>query len=224
MNENNRVRIPCNIVSGVPIHFPIDNCDFKDDTLDGKKELHDTAQVAIQKSASNTLFLIKIDRRATKFKDDFLSAKPIPRNESFSAFSGKVTCNKQESYNKLNRAWALCQVIVQDFNGVQSTWPAFNSLISPKPNLSPNLTLYAALKVVQGINIEVTRDWKVTVSFDLQLYSKYTEFRSCNKIHEEFAVRLGELHTVFLILKVIGKYIEESGKYLLILKSIEKIT
>ena len=89
MNENNRVRIPCNIVSGVPIHFPIDNCDFKDGTLDGKKELHDTAQVAIQKSASNTSFLIKIDRSATKFKDDFLSAKPIPRNESFSAFSGK---------------------------------------------------------------------------------------------------------------------------------------
>ena len=219
MNENNRVRIPCNIVSGVPILFPIDNCDFKDDTLDEKKELHDTAQVAIQKSASNTSFLIKIDRSATKFKDDFLSAKPIPRNEPFSAFSGKVTCNEQESYNKLDRAWALCQVIVQDFNGVLSTWPAFNSLISP------NLTLYVALKVVQGINTEVTTDWKVTVSFDLQLYSKYTEFRSCNEIHEEFAVRLGELHTFFPILRVIGKYIEESGlyKYLLILKFIEKI-
>ena len=37
------------------------------------------------------------------------------------------------------------------------------------------------------------------------------QLRSRLEIHEEFVFCLGELHTVFAMLKVIGKYIEESG-------------
>ena len=37
------------------------------------------------------------------------------------------------------------------------------------------------------------------------------QLRSRLEIHEEFVCPLGELHTVFAMLKVIGKYIEESG-------------
>lgn len=36
-------------------------------------------------------------------------------------------------------------------------------------------------------------------------------FRSRHEIHEELVFRSGELHTVFAMLKAIGKYIEESG-------------
>ena len=50
--ENNRVYILSNDVRGVAIHFSIDNCDFKNDTPDGKNEFHGTAQVVIQKSTS----------------------------------------------------------------------------------------------------------------------------------------------------------------------------
>ena len=45
------------------------------------------------------------------------------------------------------------------------------------------------------------------------------QLRSCHEIHEEFVFRLGELHTVFAMLKVIGKYIEESGLYKILVDS-----
>ena len=84
IKENNRVYIPSNTVRGVPIHFAIDNCDFENNTPDGKNEFHGTAQVVIQKPASNTSFPIKIDISATKFKGDFPHigkiANPVPRN------------------------------------------------------------------------------------------------------------------------------------------------
>ena len=37
------------------------------------------------------------------------------------------------------------------------------------------------------------------------------QLRSRHEIHEEFVFRLEELHTIFAMLKVIGKYIEENG-------------
>ena len=50
------------------------------------------------------------------------------------------------------------------------------------------------------------------------------QLRSRHEIHEEVLFCLGELHTVFTMLKVVGKYIKESGldKILLILKFMEK--
>ena len=47
IKENNRMYIPSNIFRGVPIHFSINNCDFKNDTPDGKNEFRGTAQVVI---------------------------------------------------------------------------------------------------------------------------------------------------------------------------------
>lgn len=52
---------------------------------------------------------------------------------------------------------------------------------------------------------------KTIVSLDLQLYSKCIKLRSRHEIHEEFALHLGELYTIFAMLKVIEKYIEASG-------------
>ena len=50
IKENNRVYIPSDIIRGVLIHFAIDNCDYKNDTHDGKNKFHDTAKVVIQRS------------------------------------------------------------------------------------------------------------------------------------------------------------------------------
>ena len=51
-------------------------------------------------------FILKVDRSATKFKGDFPHiekiSKLVPQNESLLAFSGKVMCSKQKSYNKLD--------------------------------------------------------------------------------------------------------------------------
>ena len=72
IKENNKVYISSNIVRGVPIHLANDNCDFNNDTTDGKNEIHGTAQVVIQKFTSNaSSFPMKIDKSATKFKGDF---------------------------------------------------------------------------------------------------------------------------------------------------------
>ena len=112
----------------------------------------------------------------------------------------------------------------EDICGVLPTWPAFNSLISEKSTIStcqglhlyPSpptdwSKLYTALKIVQGINVEVSGNQKTIVSFDLQLYSKAMQLRSRPKIRDYLVFRLSELYTVFATLKVIGKYIEESG-------------
>ena len=37
------------------------------------------------------------------------------------------------------------------------------------------------------------------------------QLRSCHGILKEFLFRFGELHTVFTMMKVIGKYIDETG-------------
>ena len=86
--------------------------------------------------------------------------------------------------------WILCQVMDEDISGVLPTWPAFNSLISEKPAISicqglplypfpPTdwSTLYTALKIIQGINVEVSGNQKTIVSFDLKLYSKAMQVR-----------------------------------------------
>ena len=46
---------------------------------------------------------------------------------------------------------------------------------------------------------------------DLQLYAKYIQLQSRKEISDHFVFRLGKLHTVFAMLKFIGKYIDNSG-------------
>lgn len=104
------------------------------------------------------------------------------------------------------------------------TWSAFNSLITPVPKVTmcQGLPLYAGtpthfsnlyhlLKLAQGINIVVSGEGETIVTLDLQLYLKYMQMRENKDIKKNFIVRLGELHTVFAFLKVIGKYIQGSG-------------
>ena len=60
---------------------------------------------------------------------------------------------------------------------------------------------------------------KTFVSCDLQLYNKCLQLKSNDAIHDNFVFRMGELHCVFAILKVMGKYIENSGLDLLLVES-----
>ena len=104
------------------------------------------------------------------------------------------------------------------------TWAAYNSLITGPMNqttcqglpllpASPTdwSNLYTALKLVQGINVSVADHPRTIVTLDLQLYAKCIQLRENKKVSENFIFRLGELHTVFAMLKVLGKYISESG-------------
>ena len=52
---------------------------------------------------------------------------------------------------------------------------------------------------------------RLSISLDLQLYSKALQLKEKVDINRNCIVRLGKQHLVFAFLKVIGKYIENSG-------------
>ena len=127
-------------------------------------------------------------------------------------------------YRHKDRTWAFYQILDSGVNGTLPTWATYNSLINesvavtscqglPLYKSSPTdwSTLYSALKMIQGINIEVTGEQKTIISLDLQLYSKCMQLRCKPEIKNNFVFRLGELHIVFAMLKVLGKYIDDSG-------------
>ena len=72
---------------------------------------------------------------------------------------------------------------------------------------------------MQGINVAVTGNKWTIVTLDLQLYAKCLQLRADKEIYDNYVFRLGELHAVFAMLKVLGKYIEYSGIDSLFLES-----
>ena len=79
----------------------------------------------------------------------------------------------------------------------------------PSPPIDWSM-LYAALGIVQGINIAFTKKSKTIVLLDLELYSKCMQMREIPDIHNNFIFQLGELHVLFTMIKVLGKYTEDS--------------
>ena len=52
MTNNNNIYLPPTLNQNTPLHFGIDNIDFKNDTPDGKAEFHGTTQVVFQKCSN----------------------------------------------------------------------------------------------------------------------------------------------------------------------------
>ena len=57
----------------------------------------------------------------------------------------------------------------------------------------------------------VTENHKAIVSLDLQLYSKCIQLQERDEINRNYIFRMGELHVVFTVLKVLGEMIDGSG-------------
>ena len=70
---------------------------------------------------------------------------------------------------------------------------------------------YSALKQVQGIATSPKPNLKSIVTLDLQFYDKCMRMTDNTVIRDNFIFRLGELHTLFAMLKVLGRYIIDSG-------------
>ena len=96
------------------------------------------------------------------------------------------------------------------------------AVMLPVNNGSPaNLdNLYTALKEADKLRESIYCDGKTIVTFDLQLYIKAIQLQEVD-IKSNFVFRMGELHVVFCVLKVIGKVMdgrrldqafEEAGK------------
>ena len=103
-------------------------------------------------------------------------------------------------------------------------WAAYNSLLNERhlvttictlPLISGSPTnwsnLSTALNVTKKMLDCVTKGRKSIVSLDLQLYAKCIQLQEKNEIMEGFIFRMGELHVVFTVLKVLGKIINNSG-------------
>ena len=70
---------------------------------------------------------------------------------------------------------------------------------------------YSALKEVQGIAASTMPNFKTIVTLYLKPYDKCMRMTDNPVIRDNFIFCLGELHTVFAMLKVLGKHIIASG-------------
>ena len=146
-----------------------------------------------------------------------------------------MSLDQLNDFRKQDKVWSILQVLEDEMTGVLPTWASYNSLIT-KTNDDSQLTtcqglplypasptdwssLYTNLKTVQGINVAVPGNKRTMVTLDLQLYAKCLQLRADKEIYDDYVFRLGELHAVFAMLKVLGKYIEYSGIDSLFLES-----
>ena len=71
--------------------------------------------------------------------------------------------------------------------------------------------IYTAIKKAQDLSKKIYPKGKAIISFDLQLYIKAIRLQVRPEIKAGFVFRMGELHVVFCVLKVLGKMIDGSG-------------
>ena len=96
--KNNSVYVPPYIQAGLPVYFAVGNCDFKNDTADGKNDFHGIVQIVYQQSSANVVFeKLQIDRNQNRslnydpFPASQVCPKPKPENKIYSQFTPKNT-------------------------------------------------------------------------------------------------------------------------------------
>ena len=230
MEDNNGVYVPPTIQHDSPVYFAVDNCDFHNDTPEGKDEFHGTAHIVYQKSTtekiSNKLEFERGKSRSLNhdpFPCPSFCPKPIPPNKEHTSFESDM--KDVDLYRKWDCIWFLTKTLNRQQSEFESpTWAAYNSLITeelpitiycglplyPAPPTDWS-NLYEALKICQNISTSVSPGKKTIISLDLQLYSKALQLQAKDDINRNFIFRPWELHIVFAFLHAIGKYIEGSG-------------
>ena len=152
-------------------------------------------------------------------------SEPCKSSKSFSNYypflsNNSVIVNNQQS----DAIWFLLKTLSPALGKMVPTWAAYNSLMGQKKPLtnvamlpiingSPTEweNLYTSIKEDEKLRRKIFKDDKTIISFDLQLYIKAIWLQERNDIKDSFVFRMGELHVVFCVLKVIGKLIDGSG-------------
>ena len=233
VHDSDGIFIPSTISPSNDVYTAVDNTDMRIDTADGQHQLHGTAMALYQKEtglpADNSTQIInrssRLEKRATPFYESQFCPESKRENVKYNSYTEFVTHDYFEQLKKKDLIWSLLKPKL-DMSLKVPTWAAYNSLTTKKqlkivycslPVLNGSPTnwsnLYSAFKIVQGINVSKCEGRKTIVSMDLQLYAKCLQSRlqSRKEISDDFVFRLGELHTVFAMLKSIGKYIDNSG-------------
>ena len=104
------------------------------------------------------------------------------------------------------------------------TWSAYNSILADKKPTNTHCilpiiqgtptdwsNLYSAIAASAKLNVNIGQSSKTIISLDLQLYMKCIQLQSIGNINQNFIFRMGELHTVFCTMKVLGKIIHGNG-------------
>ncbi|XP_047138103.2 uncharacterized protein LOC124814436 [Hydra vulgaris] len=105
--------VPPNIQIGMPLHFAIDNIDFKNDTADGKSEFHGTKCVAFQNNSNAKGKMLKIQHtRYLTFAHAsifIMHSCPIPNlpNETFQGFESPRSWVNLSSFCTINQVYAF---------------------------------------------------------------------------------------------------------------------
>ena len=94
--KNNSIYVPPSIQSGLSVYLAVDNCDFKNDTVDWKNKFHGTAQVVYQQASADVVSeKLQIDHNQNRslnydpFPASQVCPKPKPKNEIYSHFTLK---------------------------------------------------------------------------------------------------------------------------------------
>ena len=217
--------------------FHFDNTDFTIDTPDGKNQLHggliSVFQSALENTATQNL-PIDLEFRTLAVNEIQLTnvvEYPKPNLKNFS-----LPVDIVDSDNKLQNVHMDTTVTMKSWKMLKSynmtavstpPWSGFYSAIGDLPKFLTNTgvlpiipnpvsdwgTVYTALKIMQGISVEVYGEThKTTISLDLALYEKAVQVISTNPhLKDSFNLRLGELHILMAHLRGIGSYIEGSG-------------
>ena len=227
MEDSDDVNVPPSIQKECSIYFVIDNCDFQNDTPDGKHEFHST----VSQNSTNPLESksLKIERNQNKTVD----LNPFPAKEIIPKLIPPPKHNYQEIENTSPSIEYCSHIDILSFTmklmdntfiDNHQTWTGFKSMVTkarsitninalplylaPPPDFS---NLYQALKSCQNISAAVAPSRKTIITLDLQLYAKALQLQGRNEITNNFVFRPGELHIVFSFQHAIGKYIENSG-------------
>ena len=115
MEECDRVYVPPSLGKHSLVYFATDNCDFKNDTPDGKHEIHATVQIVYQNPVTPISHQpTEINRNQNKtlnlnpFPQTETIPKPIPPNKSYQAFNNSFhDIERYKNIDTLN----ICQNI-----------------------------------------------------------------------------------------------------------------
>ena len=204
---------------------------MKIDIPDGRNQLHGAAiAVYDKKETSEVPQHVSFDRQSKPNKLTGLiysiqyCPKPVRKNNSYPIYTNHLSSKVMIICRNDDIVWTLMKTLNNDHAENILTWSAYNYILTDKnstnlhcilPVIQGTLidwsNLYSAIAASAKLNVNIVQSSKTMISLDLQLCMKYIQLQSIGNVNQKIIFRIGELHTVFCRMKVLGKIIDASG-------------